>query len=124
MSEDPDLLAFVRQHVRSVWALELLLLLRREPERSWAAPELVRELRASHGLVADNLGGFERAGLATHDADQRHRYCPATPLLDALCARLEDAYRARPVTIVNLIAAPDDPIQSFADAFKFRGRDK
>ena len=121
MSEDADLLAFVRQNVRSVWALELLLLLRRDPQRRWAAGELVRELRASPGLVIDNLAGFERGGISAPDDDERHRYCPATPLLDGLCQRLEEAYRARPVAVVNMIAQPRDPVQSLADAFRLRG---
>lgn len=121
LSDDPDLLAFVRLHVRSVWALELLLLLRREPARRWAPAELVRELRASPGLVSDNLRVFERGGLAVPDQENRHQYAPATPLLDALCARLEDAYRARPVSVINMIARPSDPLQSLADAFRFRG---
>lgn len=121
MSDDTDLLAFVRLNVRSVWALELLLLLRREPGRLWAPAELVRELRASPGLVSDNLRRFERGGLAAPGEGDLHRYAPATPLLDALCARLEEAYRARPVSVINMIARPLDPLQSLADAFKFRG---
>lgn len=121
MSEDADLLAFVRQHVRSVWALELLLVLRRDPERRWAAGELVSELRASPGLVIDNLALFARGGIAAPDEEARHRYCPATPLLDSLCERLEAAYRARPVAVVNMIATPSDPVQSLADAFRLKG---
>jgi len=121
LTEDADLLAFVRQHVRSVWALELLLLLRRDPQRRWAAPELVKELRASPGLVIDNLAGLARGGLSEPDAEARHRYCPATPLLDSLCGRLEAAYRARPVAVVNMIAQPRDPVQSLADAFRLKG---
>jgi hypothetical protein len=42
-------------------------------------------------------------------------------VLGGLCDQLEQAYRERPVAIVNLIAAPRDPLQSLADAFKFRG---
>ena len=32
MSDDPELSGFVREHMRSVWAVELLLILRREKE--------------------------------------------------------------------------------------------
>lgn len=120
MSE-PELAAFVREHVRSVWALELLLLLRRDPGRRWTPPELVAELRASAGLVADNLERFERSGLAVRDEAGSFRYAPAAAVLDELCDRLETAYRERPVAIVNMIAAPRDPLQSLADAFKLRG---
>ncbi|HVI32295.1 hypothetical protein [Phenylobacterium sp.] len=124
MASDQELRGFVREHVRSVWALELLLLLKRDPERCWAAADLVRELRASQTLVADNLGRFQRGGIVVLDDAGCYRYAPASPVLDALCGDLEAAYRERPVAIINLIAAPPDPVQGLADAFKFRGDGK
>lgn len=120
MSEDADLAAFVREHMRSVWAVELLLLLRRDRERCWRPAELVAELRASTNLVTDNLTAFERSGLAVRDDDGCWRYAPAAAALNDLADRLEHAYRERPVAIINLIARPD-PIQGLADAFKWRG---
>ena len=123
MATDSDLLSFVREHIRSVWALELLLLLRRDPERCWAPAELVRELRASNPLVADNLRRFEQSGLVAPE-NECFRYAPASPVLADLCGRLEAAYRQRPVAIINMIAKPADPVQSLADAFKFKGGDK
>lgn len=121
LSEQPELAAFVREHVRSVWAVELLLLLKRDPDRRWPAADLVRELRASTLLVNDNLQRFERSGLAVREDGDLWRYAPAMPMLGELADRLEAAYRERPVTVINLIAAPPDPVQGLADAFKFRG---
>lgn len=121
MVDDSELAGFVREHVRSVWALELLLLLKRDPERCWPPAELVRELRASTNLVNDNLARFERGGLVIRDDTECFRYAPASPVLAGLSERLEAAYRERPVAIINLIAAPPDPVQGLADAFKFRG---
>lgn len=121
MSEQPELAAFVREHVRSVWAVELLLLLKRDPDRRWPAADLVRELRASTLLVNDNLQRFERSGLAVREDGDLWRYAPAMTMLGELADRLEAAYRERPVTVINLIAAPPDPVQGLADAFKFRG---
>lgn len=121
MSEDADLAAFVREHMRSVWAVELLLLLRRDPEHCWLPSELVAELRASTNLVRDNLAAFERGGLAVCDDAGCWRYAPAASALDEMAQRLEQAYRERPVAITNLIARPPDPIQGLADAFKWRG---
>jgi hypothetical protein len=121
LASDQDFAAFVREHVRSVWALELLLAVKRDPDRRWPVEALVRELRASTSLVTDNLRDFERTGLAVRDDDGCYRYAPASPLLDELCGMLEEAYRQRPVAIINLIAKPRDALQSLADAFKFRG---
>jgi hypothetical protein len=121
LSEDADLAAFVREHMRSVWAVELLLLLRRDRERCWPPEQLVAELRASMNLVADNLAAFERGGLSVRDDAGCWRYAPAAAALDRLAGRLEQAYRERPVAIINLISKPPDPIQGLADAFKWRG---
>jgi hypothetical protein len=38
---DRDVFQFIREHVRSVWALELLLRLKHDPERCWSVDELV-----------------------------------------------------------------------------------
>ena len=121
MADDPDLAAFVREHVRSVWAVELLLVLKRDPERCWPAADLVGELRASTTLVSDNLQRFERSGLVLRDDTECWRCAPASPVLDELAGTLEAAYRERPVSVINLIATPPDPVQGLADAFKFRG---
>ena len=120
MATDSDLLNFVREHVRSVWGVELLMLLRRDPARCWPPAELVSELRASTTLVTDCLRRFEQSGLVAPEADC-FRYAPANAVLEALCSRLEAAYRERPVSVINMIAKPADPLQSLADAFKFRG---
>ena len=96
------------------------MLLRRDAARSWTPAELVRELRASTTLVADNLRHLEQSGLVVPEADG-FRYAPANPVLENLCGRLEAAYRERPVSVINMIAKPPDPLQSLADAFKFRG---
>lgn len=123
MPSEQDLVGFVREHIRSVWALELLLLLRQSPERSWTVAELVRELRGSTGLVIANLQAIQRSALATQDADGRYRFAPATAALEELCGLLASAYRERPVAIVNLIAQPRDPLQSLAEAFRFKRGD-
>ena len=121
MQGDPELLELIRRSVRSVWALELLLLMRRERTRAWTADDLVTELRASHTLVADNLAMLEATGLVIGE-DGLYRYAPATPLLETLCARLEEEYRLRPVTVINAIAAsPNDRLHKLANAFRLKG---
>jgi hypothetical protein len=123
LATDSEFLSFVREHVRSVWALELLLLLRRDPDRCWTPADLVSELRASTPLVSDNLQRFQASGLVAPE-DGCYRFAPASPILAELCAQLESAYRERPVAVINMIARPVDPLQSLADAFKFKGGEK
>ena len=118
---EQDLFGFIREQLRSVWALELLLLMRRSGERAWTAQELVGELRASQTLVTDNLAIFERAGLVRADEDGRYAFAPASPVLATLCDQLAAAYAERPVTVINTIVSPPDKLQGLADAFRIRG---
>lgn len=122
MTGDPDVLSFIREHIRSVWALELLLKLKADPARCWSADELVETLRASHALVDQNLAALTRAGLVVPDDARCFRYRPAAPALAALCDELEQEYRVRPVTVIRWISAPAERLKSLADAFKFSGK--
>ena len=116
---DQDLLTFIQSSIRSVWALEVLLLMRRERERVWSAHELALELRANERLVGEVLGDFETSGLVARQ-EAGYAYAPAAPVLGQLCDRLDAAYRERPVAVVKAImAAPKDKLQIFADAFRF-----
>ena len=120
MLGDTELLELIRRSVGSVWALELLLLLRRDRNRSWTAEDLLRELRASERLVADNLAALERGGLVVGEHGQ-YRYNPATPALDEICGRLEDEYRTRPVRVINaIVSPPNDSLNKLANAFRLR----
>jgi hypothetical protein len=119
MAFDPDLEAFVRAHFHSIWSLELLLLLRAGPDRTWSPDEVVKEMRASPGMIAHLLEHLHRAGLLMEE-EGRFRYSPATSILDEACGGLEAAYRKRPVAMTNLIAQPSDNVQAFADAFRIR----
>jgi DNA-binding IclR family transcriptional regulator len=109
--------------IRSVWGLELLLHMRRQPDRVWPVAALVQELRASPAIVEPNLHQLLQGGLVREEP-QGFVYGPASPLLEEACAALERAYRERPVAIINLIVgASGDSVQGFADAFKFKRGD-
>ncbi len=101
-----DLIAFIRANLPSVWALELLLLLRDAPERSWPRAELVAELRASDAVVTSALGSLQQSGLVVETPDSEYRYAPAGPAAAALCDEVARAYRERPVAVMAAISAP------------------
>ena len=116
-----EILRFIRSSIKTVWALELLLLIRRQSSQSWTAEGLTTELRSSLPLVADILSGFKDAGLVKEMADGQYRYQPATPELEHLVEQLEKAYAARPLAVVKaILTAPNEKIQTFADAFKLK----
>lgn len=118
----PELAAFVEAAIPSVWALETLILLKGEPERDWTLDQIVAELRANPALAGDCLAALQRAGLV-QERDGVARYAPASPGLAILADALQDAYRQRPVSLVNLITTRrPDPLKGFADSFRLGGR--
>lgn len=120
-----DLQAFIRACVRSVWALELLVLLKRQPGKPWTADALVQEMRSSTAVVEGALTAFEAIGLVRQETPDVWVYAPAAPALALLADQLESAYRERPARVVKAImSSPNDKLQSFADAFRFKGDSK
>lgn len=124
MALSDDALTLLRGSIRSVWALELILLLRRHSDRDWSNADLVRELRGSEVVVQEALAGFRGAGLLVAQADGSHRYQPAAPMLDQWVEEIEQAYAIRPSAIIReIFAAPGNKVQIFADSFRFRLND-
>ena len=118
---DEDLLAFVTASIGSVWTLELLLLLKREPAKAWATEELIRETRSSPVATGEALAGLRMAGLVIDDGPSHHRYQAASEHLDQLVVELEKAYRTRPMTVIKaIVAPPSDKLRIFSDAFKLK----
>jgi DNA-binding IclR family transcriptional regulator len=117
-----ELLRFIRRSVRSVWALELLLLIRRPPLHAWSSAELVGELRASDSVVDQVLAGFESDGLVARVGEGRFRFAAEIARIDELCDALAEAYRERPHAIIQAITAPDENLAAFADAFRLKDR--
>jgi len=121
MSVDQDLAAFIRSSFRSVWALELLLHLKRGSDRAWHRLELVETLRASDLVVAGALDTLMAGGLVVQNADGSTRYAPASPDLARLADEAELLYAKRPDAVRRMIvAAASDGAAAFADAFRIR----
>lgn len=116
-----EVLRFIRSTIKSVWTLDVLLMLRRGRARTWQIDELVRELRGNRTLVHDVLSVLAKAGLVETGEDGTCRYRPATEEADALVAELERIYVERPLALIKeIVSAPNEKIQSFADAFKLK----
>jgi hypothetical protein len=118
---------FLRAAVPTVDAAEVLLVLQREPQRWWSAEEVVGALAPSVSLTvsatAACLTVFQASGLIAAGPDKRVQYRPGSGELDAHVRTLAQAYSERPVTLIRVIyALRDSKIQSFADAFKLKGK--
>lgn len=114
-------LDFVRGSVPSAWALELLLLMRRQRERAWRPEALVSELRGSLELVSQSLAALSEAGLVAADGRGQYAYQPRTPELAEMIDAVAELHAQKPLTVLSAIfSAPSGRIRTFADAFLFR----
>ncbi|HZS85220.1 MAG TPA: hypothetical protein VFA50_20260 [Stellaceae bacterium] len=87
----------------------------------WRTDRLVRELRASASVIAAGLAELGAAGLVADEGGGLYRFRPRTERLAELTARLVAAYSEMPMTVTNaILSAPNDKIQTFADAFLFK----
>jgi hypothetical protein len=116
-----DLVELVEYSFGSVWALELLLLLYRNPEQTWHRKDLVLELRSSELVVEESIARLLSSALVTANSDGTLAFAPGSDELAALVRDLEEEYRTRPATIRRLIIqGPTDRLKSFSDAFRLR----
>lgn len=116
----PDQLAlFIASSFRSVWALELLLLLKQEG-RSCTTEELVSMMYASPSVIENALDSLTAAGLSAREGATA-RYMAASPEAAAMVEETEQLYRARPDRVRRLIIASSHRnLAAFSDAFRLK----
>jgi hypothetical protein len=120
MASQEDLARFIAASFRSVWSLELLLLLKREGGPH-SREELIGALRGSELVVAQALEGLVSAGLATVDEHGSASYLPISPEVARLVDKAEDLYSRKPDSVRRTIVAASTPgLTAFADAFRLR----
>jgi hypothetical protein len=114
-----DLFRFIGSSFRSVWALELLLLLKREP-RPWSRVELISTLRASELVVNKVLDELVAAGLVSIEGEGA-RYMPVGSSLAEHVNAVERLYAARPDAVRRaIVSTASSGATAFADAFRLR----
>jgi hypothetical protein len=119
MSTPPHVSDFIRSSFRSVWALELLLHLKRTHERAWGTEQLVEAMRGSAMIVDQSLDGLMRMGLVSIDAEGCARFQPATADLARLAEETEALYARKPETVRRIIVSGSHKgLATFADAFR------
>lgn len=119
--KEQDVLAFLGATVKSLWALEMLLLMRGSADRAWRTEELVAELRASAVAVGEALAVLASAGLVASDDAGQFCYRPASGQLDSFVAEAQALYAVKPLAVINAIAAaPNEKLRIFADAFRLK----
>lgn len=119
MASSDELTAFIASSFKSVWALELLFLLKKEG-RACSQQELVQSLRASPIVVETAMETLTAAGLAGGEAEA-FAYMPASADLARLVDEAEQLYRSRPSSVRRLIvASANKGLVAFSDAFRLK----
>ena len=113
---------FLSRYIRSLEQLEVLLLLRSSPNRSWTPAEVYEVVRSSRASVEERLESFVRLGFLRKDDGPplTFRYAPKENL-GAAADETANAYQKWRVRVIEAIFTPPvDSAQRFADAFKVR----
>ena len=117
----PEIAAFLRDHFKSVWALELLLFLKAHAETAWSAEQLVAALRTSETIVSTSLAMLVAGGLVSVDGKKRVRFAPASDDLSRLVDVTQALYLKKPDRVRRVIvSSAATGLSAFADSFRFR----
>lgn len=118
-SSNDEILRFIASSFRSVWALELLLVLKSE-QRSWSHEELVATMRASELVVTRALAALEAAGLVSNEGDKA-QYMPVSDEVAALVGDADELYSKKPDAVRRaIVSASAGDAAAFAEAFRLR----
>ena len=114
---------FISQHISSVEQLEVLLLLRGDPSVSWDPEEVSRELYSQPESALVRLDDLTSRGFLAV-VGPRYRYAPVSETLAHDVEVLADMYARRRVRVItHIFASPDQAVQSFSAAFRFKEND-
>lgn len=114
---------FIRERLPSSEQIDIVLLLRADPERAWSAPEVSQQLGTPPESTAMRLFLLASNGVVAFDGSggiPRYRHT-SNPESNALIDELAAIYETRPGDIYDVVGAPArDPLRSFSDAFKLK----
>lgn len=120
-----EVLAFLADHITTAQQLELLVRLVEERERWWDAAAAARELVISERDAHAALDHLARQNLLDIriTAEVRYQFRPGTDALRAAAVAATDAFRRRPVQVLEALAVRRRAARDFADAFRLRRHD-
>lgn len=113
--------AFIREQVKTVFRLEVLLLLHREQSRSFTAADVALELGFENDVAEEQMKSLATLGLLVQsDSDEAiYKYYPTSVALGSMVDQLAVTYSERRVPVLSLILAEcPDKIRLFAEAFR------
>ena len=101
-------------HLWTVEALELLLLMRGAANRTWSTSNLANALQVDPDGVDEIVRRLCALGLIVENG-KGWFYRPSSARIKDLCARVEVAYRQRPLAMVSLMGRGRARVEELAD---------
>ena len=116
-----ELKRFIKDEIRTVLRLEILLLLHHQQAKLFSAAEIARELGVQTEATQEQLTALEGIGLAIQSPSEvsEYKYHPANTTLASTVDQLAVAYATQRVPILSVILADNsDRTRLFAEAFR------
>ncbi len=100
----PEVRSFLKEHVHSVWQLELILHMRAHKE-SMTVAQIAKQLYSTPTAIESTLERFVSLGILTQGSDSQNSYV-FSPVSTEMQKTIDDAvktYSARRIDVINLI---------------------
>lgn len=116
-----DLRKFLKEQIRTVLRLEVLLLLHHHQSRAFTAPEVANQLGFDNDTTAHELRELETIGVVVNSKGDKtkYKYHPSNAAIQAMIKQLALHYSKQRVPILSvMLAEHPDRTRLFAEAFR------
>lgn len=114
---------FVNNYINSVEQIEVLFVLRGDPQRVWTVDEISAILRSSSNSIRSRLESLAACGMSVGVQGEGYRYA-AGGRLHQMVEMLAEEYARRRFSVIELVFSRPDAARTFADAFRLREDDE
>jgi hypothetical protein len=114
---------FLREHITSLYQLEILLLLYEKRDAAWTVPDVNRVLQTNESHIESQLEEFHHRGLVDYieQPEKKYQYRIGSDKTDEIIGAVAQAYKERRLSVTSFIySTPLDNVRRFADAFRLR----
>ncbi len=117
-----QVLELISKYIDSLEELEILILVKNDPQKSWSLDRVNDQVRSSAASIQQRLAKLVETGFVAFDSSTKeYRYEPKSENLVTAVTLLAEAYRERRIKVIEAIySKPVSGIRSFSEAFRFK----
>lgn len=110
---------YVRQNLRSIEQVEILLLLLKNPGTYWTAAQIDLRIRTEPSSIQRRLVQLEKLGIVEEGEGKAYRFTEK-PEIVAASETFASYYASHTTRIIEMIYSEPNAHQAFSNAFKLR----